>query len=172
MHLYTGEAEASLDEKNRLTIPRKFRRIMQPFPDETVTVYLLPGNSVCDFMLVGSDAFDRLKAVFDSDPIPGGSGLNDPRKLLGRCEQVEIDKAGRILVEKGFLERNRVTDRSFVVTGNGPQLEFYGSAKWGRLQEELLTPEYIDQAWQSLRSLARQAEPQRAVAMSGGGGGV
>jgi DNA-binding transcriptional regulator/RsmH inhibitor MraZ len=171
LHLYTGEAEASLDEKNRLTIPRKFRRTMQPYSDEAVTVFLLPGNSVCDFMLVGADAFDRLKSVFANDPIPGGAGPNDPRKLLGRCEQVEIDKAGRILVEKGFLERNRVSDRSFVVTGNGPQLEFYGSAKWSRLQEELLTPEFIDQAWESLRNLARQAEP-RVVAMAGSGGGV
>src|SRR5690606_12164368 len=137
---YTGEAEASLDEKNRLTVPKKFRRTMQPYPDKTITVYLLPGNSTCDFMLVDEEAFELLRAAFASNAIPGGPGVNDPRKLLGRVEQVEIDKAGRILIEKSFLDRNGVSDRTFSVTGNGPQLEFYGTVKWNRLQQEDLTP--------------------------------
>jgi len=171
LKFYSGEAEASLDDKNRLTVPRKFRRTMQPYPDVTVAAYLLPGNSLCDFQLVDEEGFEKLRAAFAMNSVPGGPGLRDPRKLIGRIEQVEIDKAGRILIEKSFLERNRVASKTFVVTGNGPHLEFYGPDKWARLQNELLTPEFIDQAWSEVSTAAWHGEPQLAAVTAGGGGG-
>lgn len=152
MAIFVGEAEAALDEKNRLTFPKKFRAMLQGSSEaesesaKTIALYLVPGTSSEDFVIIDEEGFLRLCQKIERAATPGPSP-NDRRRLFGRVERVELDKAGRILVEKGFLDRAHVTARSFVLTGRLNYIAAHGPEKWQRLQENDMTGEFFDAAW-------------------------
>lgn len=147
MAIYIGEADSTLDDKNRLTIPKKFR---QKFPKEVgesgevvVEVLLMPGYGNCNFIIMDSDnGLDLAKKI----SLEGGIGIGKGAKrktLLEFSENVEVDKQGRILIPQTFLDRRGVKSKEVKVTGSGSHLSVYVPEAW----EKELSKGEIDSLW-------------------------
>lgn len=120
---FRGIHDHSLDAKNRLTVPARFRAelagpivlgkgfetCLQVFPEK---VY----EGIADAALAGVNPLS-----------PQARDLN--RHLFGNSTPTELDSAGRIMLPKDFLEYAGITKDAKVV-GAGQWLEIWDRATW------------------------------------------
>ncbi len=159
---YSGRATALLDDKSRLTIPRKFRKIMLPDNEPSATVWLIPGDGECDFKIMDKETGDRWADALSKASIPG-AGSSVVRELLAIAEQVEIDKAGRVLLTREFIEDCDLEgERELGMAAKGDCLEVYGAERWKAYRERLSKRENRENAWKLLRDpeLLKSAQVQ------------
>ncbi|NUQ33616.1 MAG: hypothetical protein HUU29_01560 [Planctomycetaceae bacterium] len=145
MALYVGEADSTMDDKNRLTIPKKFRKLMSDDADADLEVWVIPGYGDADFMIMDSDHGGRWAQTIMKVGIGGGK-VARKKRLLALSERVEVDKQGRALIPQNFLERCNVTAREFKVAGHGDYLAVYSPSSWQRFQASLSKDE-LDGLW-------------------------
>ena len=155
MALYVGQSEASMDEKGRLTIPKKFRKLMGVDESEKqVVVWVVPGGSDCDFVMMDDEtgtAWARNLAAQAAGP--NGKAAKR-RLLLEMCERVEVDSAGRALIPASFLEARGVKDREFHIGGCGDHIAVYGKDKWAA-HESLAELQPASDLWDEFGGVGR-----------------
>ncbi len=120
---FRGIHDHSLDAKNRLTVPARFRaqlagpivlgkgfeRCLQVFPE---AVY----ESIADAALAGVNPLS-----------PQARDLN--RHLYGNSMPTELDSAGRIMLPGPFLAHAGI-EKDAVIVGAGQWLEIWDRATW------------------------------------------
>ena len=121
---FTGTFEHTLDAKNRLTIPSKFRaelskgvylsraieNVISLYPTETYTAMT-----------------DQALAHFTN---PLSVQARETRRLLfGTAQETELDSAGRVMLTPRFLEHAGI-GREVVITGVGDCLEIWDRSAW------------------------------------------
>ncbi len=120
-----GEYEHTIDDKNRLTLPARFR---QEFPDGIVVTRGMDG---CLFAYTRGD-WGRL--------VEGRLGSLDPLSQRGRrmqrfffsgATETELDKQGRVGLPSALLEHAKL-GRDVVVAGVYDHLEIWDRAAWRR----------------------------------------
>src|SRR5512142_1161744 len=117
-----GEFEHTLDEKNRLTLPAKFR---EAFVDGVVVTRGMDG---CLYAYARGD-FDRLAdRVRALDPLGRESRLMQ-RHFFSGANDAEPDKQGRIMIPAPLLESAGLR-REVVVAGVYDHLEIWDRAAW------------------------------------------
>ncbi len=117
-----GELEHTVDEKNRLTLPSKFR---QAFVDGVVVTRGMDG---CLYAYTRAD-FERLVASLGSlDPL-SREGRVMQRFFFSGAAEAEIDKQGRINLPASLIESARL-DREVVVAGVYDHVEIWDRAAW------------------------------------------
>ena len=118
-----GEYEHTLDEKNRLTLPAKFR---QGFADGVVVTRGMDG---CLYAYTRADwqrlVEERLRSL---------DTLNREARLMHRCffsgaVESELDKQGRVMVPGALIE-SAALQREVVVAGVYDHLEIWDRAAW------------------------------------------
>src|SRR5829696_3550287 len=127
---FRGHFDYSLDTKNRLNVPPKFRASFSS------GVVLARGLEPC-IWLWPPEAFDRF-----TDQVLGG--LNpvsaERRKLTryvaGNSFDAELDAAGRVTLNPALVEHAGV-DRDVVVVGDLGFLKVWAGARWQEGQDEL-----------------------------------
>jgi len=129
---FRGSFEFTLDAKNRLTIPVKFRG---PFADG-VTLARMRDRSDCVSVWC-TPVFDEYVASLTSSLHP----LSEEREALARfyganAHDAELDAAGRVIVPPRMLASAGI-DRDVVVTGVTNRLEVWARETWERFNEEL-----------------------------------
>lgn len=90
-----GEFTHTLDEKNRLSLPSKFRTEMGK------QVVLAPGIDGCLFVFAAKEwkqFTDRLSRPDSSSSVLQSDNRNFNRLVIGRAVESEIDSIGRVLV--------------------------------------------------------------------------
>jgi MraZ protein len=120
-----GAHEHTVDDKNRLTLPAKFR---QAFADGIVITRGLDG---CLFAYRRED-WDRLveSRLAALDPLsPEGRRLQ--RHFFSGAAEADLDKQGRVIVPKELIEHARL-GRDVVVAGVHDRLEIWDRAAWRR----------------------------------------
>jgi transcriptional regulator MraZ len=117
-----GEFEHTVDEKNRLTLPSKFR---DSFADGLVVTRGMDG---CLYAYTRSD-FDRLVAdLRELDPLSReGRVMN--RFFFSGAAEAELDKQGRINLPAALIESAGL-DREVVVAGVYDHVEIWDRASW------------------------------------------
>jgi MraZ protein len=127
---FRGHYEHSLDAKNRLSIPAKFRAafssgvVLAKDPEPCVAVWTP----------------DSHEAIIDR----ALSGLNpmgsEYRKLSrfyqGNSFELELDGSGRVTLPPPLVGHASI-EKEVVVVGVGDHLEVWGSDRWGREQQSL-----------------------------------
>jgi MraZ protein len=118
-----GAHEHTIDDKNRLTLPAKFR---QAFADGIVITRGLDG---CLFAYRRPDwgrlVESRLAAL---DPLsPEGRRLQ--RHFFSGAAEADLDKQGRVMVPKELIEHARL-GRDVVIAGVHDRLEIWDRAAW------------------------------------------
>jgi MraZ protein len=118
-----GAYEHTIDDKNRLTLPAKFR---QAFADGVVVTRGLDG---CLFAFRRPD-WDRLveSRLATLDPLSEeGRRLN--RFFFSGAAEAELDKQGRMMLPAPLIEHASL-GRDVVVAGVNDRLEIWDRAAW------------------------------------------
>ena len=120
-----GAHDHTLDDKNRLTLPAKFR---EAFIDGVVITRGLDG---CLYAFRRED-WDRLvdSRLSTLDPLsPEGRRLQ--RHFFSGASEAELDKQGRVMIPAPLLQHAKLT-RDVVVAGMRDHLEIWDREAWNR----------------------------------------
>ena len=125
-----GEYEHTIDDKNRLTLPARFR---QSFAEGVV---VSRGIDPC-LDVYGRQTWEATMAtrLADLDPLTR-ENRQLRRALLSSGAEADLDKQGRVTLPAGLLKRASVT-RDVVVVGVGDHLEVWDRKAWQREIEDV-----------------------------------
>jgi MraZ protein len=127
---FHGTFEHSLDTKNRLTVPARFRALLAG------KVILVRGVEPCISVYPDATYSDITRAALE--------GLNPfspqvrelKRMFYGGASDTELDSAGRVMLTPKHLEHAGI-DREVVVTGAGDCLELWARSAWEDYDRDL-----------------------------------
>jgi MraZ protein len=132
---YAGEFRHALDEKNRLTIPSRWRRgeaeefIMVPEPQQRYLLVMLP------------EEFSRMITQVETNP-----SLTPPdrraflRQFHARAQHGSSDRQGRIVLPEELCRQVGLKAEVVLIGGRG-RFEIWNSDNWKRANEAE-TPTY------------------------------
>jgi MraZ protein len=126
--MFIGEYSLSIDEKNRISIPAKFRSqlkgkaVVTRGLDNSLFLYSLP-------------EWQKLAEKLASLPISKANTRAFSRLMLAGAMDCEIDKAGRITLPDYLKEFAKINKR-IVVAGLYNRLELWSEELWTRYKKE------------------------------------
>ncbi len=126
-----GEYSHTIDSKNRLSLPAKFRKEMGN------TVVIAPGIDNCLFVFTmkGWKEFaDRLTRG-DSSSVLQTDNRNFNRLIIGRAVEVEVDAVGRMLVPDHLKVYAGLADATSII-GVLNRVEIWNTTSWERYRDE------------------------------------
>ncbi|MBI5449452.1 division/cell wall cluster transcriptional repressor MraZ [Candidatus Gottesmanbacteria bacterium] len=123
MKLFLGEYDHALDERGRVTLPKKIRAEI----DDRELV-LAKGFDPCIF---GFDkaSWEREAAKHLDTPVTDEKARNLRRYLFSAAQKVEIDKLGRILLP-ALLKEYAFIATELIVIGAGDHFEIWDKSRW------------------------------------------
>lgn len=98
---FTGSSDITIDSKQRLAIPAKFRSQLDPEKDTAWYCVPWPGGIL---RLYSATEFARLTARWDRTLIPGTDQAELEAEIFGSTERLEMDSAGRITIPRPMLD--------------------------------------------------------------------
>jgi MraZ protein len=127
---FRGLYEHSLDSKDRLTVPSRFRAALSD------GVVLSKGFDPCVWVHT-TEEFEQLSDRFLSPHSPFGRDARALRRRFhGGSFDEKLDSAGRIRVPKPLIEHAGLQGPC-VVIGAGEYLEIWNAEAWARQEAEL-----------------------------------
>ena len=121
--MFLGEYEHTIDDKNRLTLPARFREalaggaVLTRGLDACLDVYSRPDwDRLVDARLAGLDPFSR-------------EARELKRFFFSGAADAQLDKQGRVLVPTALLEHAKL-GREVVVAGVHDHLEIWERQAW------------------------------------------
>ena len=127
---FRGLYEHSLDSKDRLTVPARFRAALAD------GVVLSKGFDPCVWLQTTAD-FEALSERFLSPHSPFGSDARRLRRRFhGASFDEKLDSAGRLRIPKPLIEHAGLSGPC-VVIGAGEYLEIWDAEAWARQEAEL-----------------------------------
>jgi MraZ protein len=125
-----GEYEHTIDDKNRVTLPAKFR---QAFADGVI---LGRGLETCVVAYTRRDWTERVeRRLEDLDPL-SGEARAVRRFMFSGASDEELDKQGRVTIPAALV-RHAGLEREVVVAGVQDHLEIWDRAAWRAQLAEL-----------------------------------
>ncbi len=134
-----GEYQHSLDAKNRVIVPAKFRE------DLGKHFYLTKGLDGCLFVL-SETGWDHLRRKINAFPLSKSKGLQ--RFFFAGATEVEPDKQGRILIPQNLCEYAGL-EKDVTFVGTAARAEIWSRSKWEEVNAEL-TEESLAEAMDEL----------------------
>jgi len=128
--MFLGEHEHTLDEKNRLTLPARFR---ESFPDGLVVTRGMDG---CLYVYARSD-WEHLVAsrLADLDLLSRDDRMMQ-RYFFSAAAEASPDRQGRIMLPAALVEHGGL-GREVVVAGVHDHLEIWNRATWRALIKDV-----------------------------------
>ena len=127
---FRGHFDYSLDAKNRLNVPAKFRAAFSS------GVVLAKGLEPC-VAVWAPDTFERWTESFLSNLNPVSPERRKlTRYFAGSSFDAELDSAGRVTLNQALLEHAGI-QKEIVVVGNLDHLEIWDRDRWGEDQQAL-----------------------------------
>jgi MraZ protein len=123
MKLFLGEYDHTLDDRGRITLPRKIRQELGE--DEVV---LSKGFDSCVFGF-DRDSWEKEASKHLDSPVTEEKGRELRRYLFAAAEKAEIDKLGRILLPTHLKEYAVLTEKVMIV-GAGDHFEIWDADRW------------------------------------------
>jgi MraZ protein len=128
---FHGTFDHTLDAKNRLTVPSKFRSSLAG------TVFLVKGAEPC-LSLYPADTYHAMA----QDALSGMNPLSSQKREFSRlfyanAMSMELDGAGRIMLPARFMEHAGISSREVVVAGAGDCLELWDRDTWESYDADL-----------------------------------
>ena len=125
-----GEYEHTLDDKNRLTLPAKFR---QELADGVVVTRGIDG---CLFVFTRGAWSDFVGGRLEGlDPF-SKEARQMSRFIFAGATEAELDKQGRVMLPPALIEHARL-DREVVVAGVRDHIEIWSRAAWREQLKEV-----------------------------------
>ena len=125
--IFTGHAELTIDAKQRLAIPSKYRSLLKPERDGTAWCCVPWQNK--SLMLFTEARFNELAEKRGGTLTPGAEQQVAESDFFGLTERLEMDSAGRIALPRLHLQLTKLgTD--VVMIGSGRRLEVRDRQAW------------------------------------------
>mgnify|MGYP001157854975 CR=1 FL=1 len=134
MLLFTGQAEIAIDDKQRLSIPAKFRSQL-PVAEAGMSWFSVPWPTNSIIRLYPEDEFRRLTARFGGSIAPTEDEAELETTLLSVSEQVSMDKNYRVRLPAWQLEELGLSG-DVMVLGVRNRLEVWSRDVWNQSRRE------------------------------------
>ena len=131
MTTFHGTFDHTLDAKNRLTVPSKFRSTLAG------AVFLVKGAEPC-LSLYPAETYQAMAeaALASMNPL-SAQKREFARLFYTNAMAMELDAAGRIMLPPRFMEHAGIDSREVVVAGAGDCLELWDRGRWQAYETEL-----------------------------------
>ena len=140
--LLTGEFEHTIDEKNRLFIPNKFRSQLDPELYGTELCLSMGPNGILS--LYPEKYFRKAVLAGVSNIKAADDAVAYERLSYGLTNKVELDRQGRFLINETLKKRANLGNEVTLV-GVGDHFEIWNREEWERYLSEN-APAYMQQA--------------------------
>lgn len=122
--MFIGEYRHTFDQKNRISLPAKFRKELG------TSVIVTRGLDKCLFIYPKA-AWKNQAAVIAQHSTGGSAGRGLARLMLAGASEADVDSAGRILVPDYLKSFADIKDKS-VVAGVSDRVELWDESAWER----------------------------------------
>lgn len=120
--MFTGEYRHSVDSKNRLSIPSKFReRLGDVF-------YITKGLDHCLFVF-SEEEWQNFEAKLKALPLSNNAARAFARSFFAGATECELDKQGRVVIPQNLRSHANI-DKEVYVNGAGSRIEIWDSTTW------------------------------------------
>lgn len=139
--MYFGEASTALDDKGRITVPRRLRQVMDVLGH--VLWYMTRGFDGSVF-LFPREEWDKIRAQAQKYSSMDTQAIDFRRLFFGSVAEVRPDRQGRMSVP-AHLRDHAGLDKDAVLIGVDDHLELWSREAWRAFQEKR-DPEYKQMA--------------------------
>ncbi len=126
--MFIGEYSHNLDEKGRLSIPKKFRADLSP------GAVVTRGFDTCLFLYTKSE-WAKLAEKLSVLSFAQANNRAFSRLMLAGAMDLEIDKQGRVVLPD-YLRKYAGLTKSVVVAGLYSRLELWDEATWSAYKKK------------------------------------
>lgn len=128
---YAGEFRHQIDEKNRITIPSRWRR-----NGEHDELLLVPEQNLQCLLVMSPNEFARVVGAAQSNSeIPARDLRIFLRHVHSRAEHGSIDKQGRLVLPDDLCKQLQLKGEVALVGGPG-RFEIWNLGRWKRAQQK------------------------------------
>jgi MraZ protein len=132
---YAGEFRHSIDEKNRVTIPSRWRR------DKAEEFILLPEANHQFLLIMSPEEFARMSSVAEaSQAVSARDRRVFLRQLHSRAQHATTDRQGRLVLPEEVCKKIGLKGEVALVGGRG-RFEIWNLQRWKQAHAEE-TPTY------------------------------
>src|SRR5512134_2118409 len=121
--LLTGTHPRTLDDKKRLTLPKRVREVL----GDAEQLFIAQGPDQC-LWIYDRAALERLAQTLDQAPATDAEARVFRRLFFPQMEAVDIDKAGRVLLPDRLIEYARLK-HEVVLLGVRDHLELWDAQR-------------------------------------------
>jgi MraZ protein len=132
--MWLGESSHSLDDKNRVVIPRRLQAGLDRDAEGRTGAIVTRGFEGCLFVFAES-AFERLLARMTTQAFSGPRERKMQRLFFANAQRTTLDGAGRLLIPeklKGLVG----IEKEVVLVGLIDRLELWPKAAWEAFETE------------------------------------
>ncbi len=119
--IFSGTSEHTIDAKNRLAVPKKFRERIDPEADGP-GLYVVPGRPNSYLWLYTERRFQQLSDQLSSDLRPNAETLAWEQDFFPAAEYLEFDGQGRVLLPERLIQQAGLS-RDVMICGVRDHLE-------------------------------------------------
>jgi MraZ protein len=122
--ILTGTHPRTLDDKKRLTLPKRIREQL----GDATQLFVTPGSDAS--LWIGSrQELERLSEKLDQAPDTDAAARVFRRLFYAQMEAVDVDRSGRILVPDRLLQHAGI-QHDAVLLGVRDHLELWDAKRW------------------------------------------
>jgi MraZ protein len=127
--MFLGQYEHTIDEKGRLTVPVRYRDLLQE------GAYITTGFD-SNLMVLTAAHFDKMSARVNQMNLMDPTARQLKRFIFSNAERLEVDKAGRVLIPQ-YLRDSAHLNVDVIVAGVGDYFEIWSTELWAQQIETL-----------------------------------
>lgn len=139
--MFRGIHQVSVDVKGRMSLPARLRDELAQYDDDGVVVTIDP-VSRC-LLLYPLSEWELIQQKLDKLPTFQPQARRLQRLLVGHATDLEVDKAGRILLPAPLREFARL-DKKLTILGQGKKLEIWSQEEWEAQREDYLSQDALE----------------------------
>ncbi|NLQ18475.1 division/cell wall cluster transcriptional repressor MraZ [Marinomonas sp. M1K-6] len=139
--MFRGIHQVSVDVKGRMSLPARLRDDLAQYDDDGVVVTIDP-VSRC-LLLYPLSEWELIQQKLDKLPTFQPQARRLQRLLVGHATDLEVDKAGRILLPAPLREFARL-DKKLTILGQGKKLEIWSQEEWEAQREDYLSQDALE----------------------------
>ena len=128
--MFLGQYDHTIDEKGRLTIPARYRELLEN------GAYVTQGLDQ-NIMVYPAALFEQISKKVTEKSFTDPRARELRRLIFGNAERVDVDRVGRILIPQ-FLRQAIQLDGPAMVVGAGEYFEVWSQQGWTKKSAELL----------------------------------
>jgi MraZ protein len=127
--MFLGRYDHSIDEKGRITIPARFRELLED------GAYITRGLDK-NLMVLTASSFEVISERITKMSLTNPLARDLRRVMFSSADRVDVDRAGRMLIP-AYLREYALLENSVTVVGNGDYFEIWSTDAWRENDDRL-----------------------------------